>query len=258
MAVSRIQAFVLQARPFGESHRLAVLFAREEGVRRVIAHGAAKPQHPLFAATQVMTEGSFLFRRSGQGLGSVEQGETVRAFAALHENPDLLGYGLAAAELLIRVVGDDEQMALRIRMLYQPFALFLQRLSEGSAPGIAVAALILKVAPYSGIALPLICARCHEALQESRDVSILSGGLLCAKCALLPDEQHAWHLSEGASRVLCALIATPFEQIGRVSVRPDTEREVVDVLHALMAEQSGISLRALAVAIATDPRFMRP
>lgn len=255
MAISQVQAFVLQAKPFGESHRLLTLLAKEQGLLRAAAHGAAKPQHTLCTVTQPLTEGAFLIRQTGQGLGSVVQGMTLRSFSRLHEDPVRLAYALAVGELIIHVVGDDEQMALSVRALYEPLGLLLRRLTEGLAPGIGVAALIVRALPFCGLSLRAACARCSAVLASSSRFSLHSGGLLCDDCASLAEEKMAWPLGEGAGRVLCALAATPLEKIGKVTVRPATEREVVELLQAWVSDRTGVHLGALRIALAMDPRF---
>lgn len=256
MAASQTQGFVLQTEPYGESHRLALLLTRDHGLLRVIANGAAKPQHPLFAATQQMTQGAFLVRIGAEGLGTLEQGETICAFRRLHEDPVILAYALALGDVVIRAAGTDQAGALGMRTLYAPLGVALERLADGLAPGVVVVSLITRALVFMGLSLVLACADCGEPLAASDYFSMQGGGFLCASCAPMPAHERAWRLSKSASRVLYALAKTPLEKIGQVSIRPETEREMMEGMRGWLAEYAGIHLRALTVAIAMDPRFI--
>lgn len=256
MTASQTQGFVLQTEPYGESHRLVLLLTRDQGLLRVIANGAAKLHHPLFTATQQMTQGAFLVRLGAQGLGTLEQGETIRAFRRLHEDPVILAYALALGDVVIRAAGTDQAGPLGIRKLYDPLGVALERLAAGLAPGVVVVSLITRALVFMGLALLLACPDCGEPLSAGEHFSMQSSGFLCPSCAQMPAHERDWRLSKGASRVLFALAKTPLEKIGQVSIRPETEREMMEGMRGWLAECAGVHLRALTVAIAMDPRFI--
>jgi len=256
MVAERLQAVVLQIKPFHESHRLVDLLTRERGVIRIVAHGAQKPQHPLFSILQPLSECQLQVRSGVSGMGTVDQGRSLRVFATLQEDPVRLAYGIAIAELILRVAGVEDASRIGMKALYTDLLLSCERLANGFAPGIVFSAMLISALPLAGLGLDMqSCAACGSLGNSLEWFSLARSGGICAVCAATTEERLAWPLSPRSRHVLSQLSKTPWKNIRSVNVSVATEREVVRLLTALLEEQAGVELRSVRIAEQLDVRY---
>jgi len=257
MQTQRVQAIVLGSRPWQESHRLVELLTRERGLVRAIAYDAQKPQKPLAAVTQVLTECHLLLGTGDGELGVVLQGTSVAVLQTGATDPTRLAYALAIAEMVVRVAADEAAVRRDLAAVYEDCKVALLRVIDQDGPLVTVCAMMIALFPFAGLAIDT--ARCGEcgAPHASPPVRfrVASGSGLCRECVTGGEGRPEWTISEGAWRVLRHLVPLSPSRLGRVQVKPATEREVCRLLSAMLSENAGITLRGLHVAQQLDPRF---
>ena len=266
-ALENVSGIILQTRPYGESHRTAVLLTEKFGAVRVFAYGAQKARSPLYSSVQALVRGLFLLRTGDGRPGELVQGVVVDMYDALRSDLRKAAYAQAVLELAL-AAGRDEAQRTGAR-LYRATEAALAEL-RGDAPGrLAVARMGLVVAQELGVALSCRqCAVCGAELDDAPCYSIAEGGLLCANCCAASGASGVLRL-RGAGRALW--LACQAEEAGEEAraqgrtraaeaagqgaasgVSEESARLVLQVVLAHLTEYGGIVLKSLRVLDAVD------
>ena len=99
MKLYKTEALVLRSRDCGRGDKLLILYSRELGKIKVMAHGAARPSSRKRGAVQLFTRANFLIRR-GREMDSVSQCEGVEMFSYLREDLEKISYASYLFELV--------------------------------------------------------------------------------------------------------------------------------------------------------------
>ncbi len=267
--LENVSGIILQTRPYGESHRTAVLLTERFGAVRVFAYGAQKARGPLHSSVQALVRGLFLLRTGDGKPGELVQGVVLDMYDALRSDLRRAAYAQAVLELVLAACRDDAQHTGA--RLYRATEAALAEL-RGAAPGrLAVARMGLAVARELGVALSCDrCAACGGKPDGGPCYSVAAGGLLCASCcaAAGPGVVGVLRL-RGALRALewiCrtdggaqdggAQSPTQAAEAGKSGAAPDISEEsarlVLQVVLAHLTEYGGIVLKSLRVLDAVD------
>jgi DNA repair protein RecO (recombination protein O) len=93
-------AFVLRTYPYGEAHKVVVLFTRSGGLVRAVAYGAQSKRQKYGAALELFSEVSVVYReRQGQELVSLVACDVKRLHFAATSDPVLMAMLAYWAEL---------------------------------------------------------------------------------------------------------------------------------------------------------------
>ncbi|MDD4238122.1 MAG: DNA repair protein RecO [Desulfotomaculaceae bacterium] len=183
MKLYKADAIVLRSRDCGEGNRILVLYSREYGKIRVMAHGVAKPSSRKRGAVQLFSHTNFLIHH-GRELDSVSQCEVVEMFPALRG--DLGGISRASymAELVDIFTPEGEPNEPLFLLL-----LTTLRLLAVKEPELLIRAFEIKAMGLLGYSPVLnACASCGAQLQGPLSFSPAMGGVLCSTCNMVdPD-----------------------------------------------------------------------
>ncbi|MEB3330191.1 MAG: DNA repair protein RecO [Candidatus Sericytochromatia bacterium] len=179
-------AFVLRQHAVGEADRVLVLLTRERGLRRALARGLRKAGSRLGGRLEAFREASVTLVR-GRNLDVVAGAESLRRFPAIATDFDALAAGLAATELLLAFLADDDPQP----EAYDLYATLLGRLGPGSAAEVLLCAFELQLLDALGYRPELAaCTACGAPLAGPVDLGGLDlegGGVVCAGCeGLMP------------------------------------------------------------------------
>jgi hypothetical protein len=117
MKLYKTEALVLRSRDCGRGDKLLILYSRELGKIKVMAHGAARPSSRKRGAVQLFTRANFLIRR-GREMDSVSQCEGVEMFSYLRED-------------LEKISGPGDFTHSFVHLLHRPVQQFRQACSYG-------------------------------------------------------------------------------------------------------------------------------
>ncbi|MGQ9896131.1 MAG: DNA repair protein RecO [Acidobacteriota bacterium] len=93
-------AFVLRTYPYGEAHKVVVLFTRSSGLARAVAHGAQSRRQKYGAALELFSEVYVVYReRPGQDLVSLVTCDVKRLHFAVAADPVVMAMLSYWAEL---------------------------------------------------------------------------------------------------------------------------------------------------------------
>jgi DNA repair protein RecO (recombination protein O) len=177
MKLYKADAVVLKSIECGNGDRLLVLFSREHGKIKVMAHGVAKPSSRKRGFVQLFTYTRFLLHR-GRELDSVSQCEGIEMFSYIRDNLEQISYASYLAEMVEALLPEGEQNEQLFLLLLET----LRLMKEGEAE-ILTRSFEIKAAGLMGYR-PVLeeCAQCGGALAGRLLFSPKTGGLLCELC----------------------------------------------------------------------------
>lgn len=204
-------AIVLKTHALGDTSRIAVLYARDFGLVKVVAKGARKAPNRFGYCLEPLTRARFHFYyKPDRDLHLLSQADLLAPTGSRIGDLARLAHADAAIELVDRLVWGEEPHP----DLYDLLAATVESLAE--APVAALPAITisfeLKTASLLGYQPRLdACASCGEALSRERLFSPARGGLLCDRCAT---EGGVIRLSADALGGLSLLLTRPVSEAG--------------------------------------------
>lgn len=264
--LENVSGIVLQARPYGESHRTAVLLTERLGAVRVFAYGAQKARGPLHSSVQALVRGLFLLRTGDGRPAEVVQGVAVDMYDALRSDLRRAAYAQAVLELALGACRDETQHTGA--HLYRATEGALAELRGGASGRLVAARMGLAVARELGVALSCErCMICGGELDGASCYSISDGGLVCAACCApvggataagvmrlrgaLPTLRYACRRAPAGEERARGSRRTAQEGATRGGSE-DSARLVLQVVLAHLAEYAGIVLKSVQVLDAVD------
>lgn len=232
-----VEGIVLRGTDYGETHRVVTLLTAEFGKIGAMARGANRPQSRLRALVRPPVRARFLLSYTGRGMGILSQGELIDGYRAIREDLWKYAYSGYALELVDRFTEE----AVPSSGLFHFVAHWLEQLAAGKDPEVLTVLLELRVCHWAGVR-PVLdrCAGCGEALSESPVFDIAGGGPLCRRCAR---ERPGVAIGSRVPSLLRLLQEVPVDRIGDIRVRPETKRQMSDLLAAYLEHHTGVRLR---------------
>ena len=237
MSIHRTHAVVLRSRKIRESSKVVILFSQNFGKISTIAKGSLKPKSKFGSSLELFTHASIMFyRKENRDLHTLSHSEIVNAFDDLKQDVVKLAYASAAAEVVERLVPQEEPN----KSLY---ALLLAALGEIEAAErrqleIVLSSYELKVLHLVGYGPELArCVRCGRPLGERVWFGLLSGGVLCPSCRDM--DLNFVPMSLAALKLMRAYEAEPLERLRKGHSADKVSREAADILNAFVRVQIG-------------------
>lgn len=234
------EGIVIRTRDYGEGHAIVTLFTREQGKMAVVARGVKKTRSRLAFLCQPFTHGRFLFFQGG-GMPSLSQGEVLHAFRGL--GGDLLNTAYAGyiTELVDRLTGELEPHP----GLFAQYLEALHAIESGADRQVIARIMEMKLLTVAGY-LPQLdhCLRCRARLAQAFWFDIGAGGIICSDCA-----RHATQLlplSSASLRLLRLFRQIDLRNLGKVSLKQETRRQLEQVMSGLLETHAGIASKARA------------
>lgn len=211
MKLYKADAIVLRSIECGNGDKLLVLFSREHGKIKVMAHGVAKPSSRKRGFVQLFTYTRFLLHR-GRELDSVSQCEGIEMFSYIRDNLDQISYASYLSELVEALIPEGEQNEPLFLLLLET----LRLMEEGEAE-ILTRSFEIKAAGLMGYR-PVLeeCAQCGGALAGRLLFSAKTGGLLCQLCS--DADPRALVCSRGVAETLKVLSGWTPDRLNQLKI----------------------------------------
>ena len=211
MKLYKADAVVLKSIDCGNGDKLLVLFSREHGKIKVMAHGVAKPSSRKRGFVQLFTYTRFLLHR-GRELDSVSQCEGIEMFSYIRENLQQISYASYLAELVEALIPEGEQNEPLFLLLLET----LRLMEEGEAE-ILTRSFEIKASGLMGYR-PVLeeCAQCGGALTGRLLFSAKTGGLLCELCSAA--DPRAQVCSRGMAETLKVLSSWTQDRLSQLKI----------------------------------------
>ena len=228
---------MIRTNNYGETNKIVTLFTREWGKVGVMARGAKKPSSRLASITQLFTYGQFLVQRS-TGLGTLQQGEVISTMRGISGDIFLTAYASYIVELTDKSTDDKKSNPFLFELLLQT----LKYIDEGIDLDILTFIYEMKMLQVLGISPKLDgCSVCGST-EGQFAFSIREGGLLCHRCF----QKDPYHLkiSQTTVRLLRIFYYFDLNRLGKIDVKPETKKELKQVITAYYSEYSGLTLKS--------------
>ncbi len=202
MKLYKMEAIVLRARDIGGGDKLLVLYSREYGKIKVIAHGASKPSSRKRGFVQPFNHTKFLIQR-GREIDSVSQCEGVEMFSFIREDLKKIGYASYLAELLDALTPEGEPNEFLFALLLETM-----RLMNNGDDEILARSFEIKCVGFLGYR-PVLdsCAECQGQTGGRIHFSSGLGGVLCEACASA--DREAVSCDRGVVETMKVLLSWP-------------------------------------------------
>lgn len=219
----KADAIVLRSRGCGEGDKILVLYSREYGKIRVIAHGVAKPSSRKRGSVQLFSRTNFLIHR-GRELDSISQCEAVEMFPALRGDLGSISQASYMTELIDAFTPEGEPNEPLFLLL-----LATLRLLAVKDPELLIRSFEIKAASLLGYRPVLdACAGCGELLQGPLSFSPAMGGVLCSACS--PSDPDAAPCSRGQVEILKILSNWDPAKLHQLRVEGATRKQLQTML----------------------------
>ncbi|MFD1425682.1 DNA repair protein RecO (recombination protein O) [Kroppenstedtia sanguinis] len=235
--LEKLEGIVIRTRDYGESHKVVILFTKEQGKYAVMARGAKKPKSRLAAVTQPFTSGEYLCY-AGSGMATLSQGDILASRHLLRSDLLRASYAAYWTEFLDKLKEEKEPDP--------PIYIWLERvldlLEEGVDPEILSRIFELKVLESAGYRPRLQgCVYCGGTDLPVK-FSVRQGGFLCPNCSLRDPE--ALSLSPATARILRTLAGISPYRLGQIRVKEETRRQLERILRSFIDEYIDLPLRS--------------
>ncbi len=233
----KCEGIVIRRTDYGETHKIITIYTREFGKIGAIARGASKPTSRLASVTQLFCYGYFVVS-SSKGLGSLQQGEMIDSMRFIREDLYATAYSSYIIELLDRSVEDKKPNPYLFELLYQT----LHYINEEYDPEVLKFIFEMKMLPLNGIH-PILnqCAVCGETEGEFA-FSLREAGFICHRC--LDKDRYHLKISPATVKLLRVFYYFDLSRLGKISVKPETKKELQKVIDAYYDEYSGHHLKS--------------
>jgi len=174
----RTEGIVVRTYRFGEADLVCVLFTKDHGKLRAVAHGVRRTASRLGSRMEALDHVDVLLARGRTELLTVRQVEPCGTSAALRDDFSRLTSALVLVETADAATLEHHEDPEYFEMLRRA----LLSLESAADPSIVATAFMLKTLAHDG-AGPVLdrCATCGED-HELVAFDLVEGGLLCASC----------------------------------------------------------------------------
>lgn len=235
--IGKCEGIVIRTVDYGESAKIVTVYTKEIGKVTLMARGAKKPLSKLTGITQMFHHGIYLFH-AGSGMGTLQQGESIRRYRKIHEDIFLTAYTTFMAELLDRVTEEKQKNG----PLFELFERLLQYLNDGYDPEIILNIFELKMLSILGIGPELNrCVSCGES-EGTFFFSTQEGGLICHRC--VEQDRYALTISPNAAKIMRLLYLVDANRLGNISISEQTKQEIRVLIDQYYDKNSGLHLKS--------------
>ncbi|MCM3089134.1 DNA repair protein RecO [Bhargavaea ginsengi] len=250
--LNKWEGIVLRTGPYGETNKVVTFLTREAGKVTAMAQGAKKPASRLAAVTQPFTHGIFMVYK-GKGMGTLQSGDALRTMRHLHHDIMATAYASYIAELMDRLIEDNQPSSGQFELLRQAF----HAIDEEYDPEAITLFVEWKMLPVAGIH-PVLhqCASCG-ATEGEFAFSFQEIGFLCHRCFHV--DPYLIRLSPSHLRLIRTFYNVPIEQVGKLTLKPATKKFMRKIVRTIYDEQVGVRLKSASFLDQLDrmPSFGR-
>ncbi len=241
MTTTRGEALVLGLSDYGEGHRLARLFTREEGLVRAFAPAARKSRKRYGGVLEPMAHLEVMItRRPGRDLPSLDEARALGLRLELRKHLKRILLGTYFVELVGMVIREGQPQEQLFDLLLAALGGLDSTLADGGvhSPWGRVAMEHAVLDAFGAAPHLEACATCGRApVEEQSRYSVNEGGLRCGVC------QPSWQPGDRAlhRRTLQALLAlagagVSAEIFDRAAALPGDDLEAVNEASLAMGD----------------------
>ncbi len=222
-----IEAIVLHAIPFQDSHPIATLFTREMGLCKAIGSYSRLPKNALFGTLTPLNHIEVLFRPSKSDLFKIETASILNAYAPIRKDYDLLQFSCGMLNALTKFQFPHKPAPILFELLKS----YLSLIIEAKSPEAILASFQLKLLRHEG--LISVTDQCRQCGDTPKEISIEDGRTVCAH-----HTTHEKRLSEEETVYFYALsLATSIKLLKEIDIPATLAPKVTTLFEEIHASQ---------------------
>jgi DNA repair protein RecO (recombination protein O) len=238
MSITKTEAIVLKSIKFGDTSRIATLYAKDHGKVKIIAKGIRTPKSKLAGALQTFAHIQAVFyKKRTSEIYLLSQADTIESHQSITKDLNRYVFASAVLELLDRLITGEESNP-------EIFDLILHTLSFlESCPAESIEKsfthFALKLTDILGYKPKLDrCISCNKS-PVSRIIlfSPEKGGIICRSCS--KGDQAYLKLSKDSVDSALKLQSIKTERLDAYKIPKDHLKEISDVILSLLDYHTG-------------------
>ncbi|WP_034638601.1 DNA repair protein RecO [Desulfofalx alkaliphila] len=182
MKLYPVEAVVLHQKPMRGADKIIIMFTREYGKLRAVAHGAGKSSSRKRGAVQPLCHSRLLLYR-GKEIDTVNQCEAITFFTRLRDHLEILALAVYICELVDALTGEGDQNEPLFILLLTTLGWLNQPQVDLPGAERLVAGFEIKALGLTGYLPELnVCVNCGGDITGHTLFSAHEGGVICPKC----------------------------------------------------------------------------
>ena len=220
------EAIVIKKTKLGEADTILTFFTPHLGKIQGFAKSLRKPKSKMAGHLELLTHSQVSFAR-GRNLDTITGSQTINSFLPLKNDLILTSCGLYISELVHQFTAEHQENLSLFNLILET----LDRLCGKNNKDLILRYFELHLLERVGYRPQLReCVVCHKALEPAVNYfSPLMGGMLCPDC--IPMQSFTYTLSVNAQKVLRLLQTGGFDNVIRVKIEPELDRELEQVIN---------------------------
>lgn len=230
------EALVIRSTNYGENNKIITLLTKQKGKVGVMAKGAKKPRSQLSAGSQLLTHGHFLYQK-GKGLGTLYQADSIESFRYIKSDITVMAHAAYMIDMIDKLIEDNRPSPALFSWLIK----LLELLEDKRPPQVIRLIFDLRMLGIAGIQPELDqCVSCGGR-EGPFSFSFSLGGLLCRQCRHRDPNSVA--LPDPVTRLFYVFKKIDPNQIGSISLKPETITLMSDIVDAYYDQYLGLNLK---------------
>jgi DNA repair protein RecO (recombination protein O) len=237
MSIEKTEAVILADMPQGETSKIIRIYSRDAGRLSLIAKGVRTPKNRFGGALEPLNHVQVVYYfKDNRDLHILSQCDVINAYPAIRKDLDRLAAGLACAEIIVRLVVEEEPNP----ELFDLLTGTLEALEKSGTTGRFRQKNVLNYYWYfltrfleiSGFGLSGIeCSECGSVLSgKGNSFSVSRGGFCCGNCQAQSIEADSTPVSAETVQVIRHLLSKSPAALGNLSVSTRAAREIETLL----------------------------
>lgn len=237
--IGKAEGIVLRATDYGESNKILTVYTRNSGKISLMARGAKKAKSRFTAVSQLFSHGFFLYHGS-TGVATLQQGDLIRSFRNIREDLVKTAYAVYLVEFLDKITGDGEASTY----LFETLLSALDWIEQDKDAEMVARLFEMKLLHVNGYRPRLegcvFCGNIHPPFF----FSIQEGGMVCQACAATCQDPSLIAIGPGTVKILQLFQHIHMNQVGNISVKPETKAQLEKVMFSFIDEYTPVKLKS--------------
>ncbi|WP_035052893.1 DNA repair protein RecO [Carnobacterium pleistocenium] len=236
--IEEVEGIVLSVRNHRENDQLVKLFTNRFGKRMFFVKGARKQKNKLRTAVLPFTKATYIADMRDTGLCFIRDVKEVDQYKSMQTDIFLNAYATYILSLADAALDDG----IVDGTLFHKIDRCLTEINEETDPEIVVNIFEIQILPYFGVSPELRGCRICGKTEGPFDYSGSYGGLLCQEHWQL--DRYRYHSSQRAIHFVRLFSAISLDQLGSITVKEETKREIRTLIDLIYDESVGIKLKS--------------
>ena len=236
--IEEFEGIVLSVKKHRETDHLVKLFTDRFGKLMFFSRGTGKRNSKMKTAILPFTKATYIGDVRDTGLCFLNDAKDQEQYKSMQTDIFLNAYATYLLNLTDVALEDRKPDG----GLYHKLSASLREIDEGSDPEIIMNIFEIQLLPYFGVAPELRGCRVCGNVDGPFDYSLNYGGLLCQQHWHM--DQHRYHASQKSIYFIRLFSRISLDQIGNISVKEDTKKEIQFLIDQIYDDSVGIKLKS--------------